>query len=171
MPTFLAIAGEPDIIGKLKKGGYKANGRTYKNHIDGFDLTDYITGKVKESPRNVFFYFSDDGDVLALRYDNWKMTFMEQRCRGTMQVWAEPFNKLRMPTLFNLRTVPYEYALITSNTYYDWYLNKAYRLFAAQAVVGMFMETFKTFPPRQKAASFTVEQAHDKMAEAATGSR
>jgi arylsulfatase A-like enzyme len=169
LPTFLAIAGEPDIIGKLKKGGYKANGRTYKNHIDGFDLTDYITGKVKESPRNVFFYFSDDGDVLALRYDNWKMTFMEQRCRGTMQVWAEPFTKLRMPKLFNLRTDPYEYADITSNTYYDWFIHNAYFIYAAQAGVAKFLETFKEFPPAQHPGSFTVEDAHSALENAASG--
>jgi arylsulfatase len=169
LPTFLAMAGEPDIIEKLKKGGYNANGKTFKNHIDGFDLTDYITGKAKESPRNVFFYFSDDGDVLALRYDNWKMTFMEQRCRGTMQVWAEPFVKLRMPKLFNLRTDPYEYADITSNTYYDWFIHNAYFIYAAQAGVATFLATFKEFPPAQHPGSFTVEDAHSALENAASG--
>jgi arylsulfatase len=169
LPTFLRMAGEPDIIGKLKHGGYQANGRTYKNHIDGFDLTDYITGKTTESPRNVFFYFSDDGDVLALRYDNWKMVFMEQRCRGTMQVWAEPFTKLRMPKLFNLRTDPYEYADITSNTYYDWFIHNAYFIYAAQAGVARFLSTFKEFPPAQHPGSFTVEDAHAALENAAGG--
>ena len=122
LPTFLAMAGDPDVVEKLKKG-YKAIGRTYKNHIDGFNLLPYLTGKSKESPRNFFFYISDDGDVLAMRYDNWKIVFMEQRCRGTMQVWAEPFTRLRLPKLFNLRTDPYEFADITSNTYYDWFLS------------------------------------------------
>ena len=116
LPTFLSMAGESDIVGKLKKG-YKTIGRTYKNHIDGYDLTPYLTGKTKTSPRKLFVYLSDDGDVLALRYDNWKLVFMEQRCTGTMQVWAEPFTKLRVPKLFNLRTDPYEFADITSNTY------------------------------------------------------
>ena len=169
LPTFLAMAGEPDIIGKLKKGGYEANGRKYKNHIDGFDLTDYITGKTKECPRNVFFYFSDDGDVLALRYDNWKMIFMEQRCRGTMQVWAEPFTKLRMPKLFNLRTDPYEYADITSNTYYDWFIHNAYFIYAAQTGVAQFLSTFKEFPPAQHPGSFTVEDALAALESAASG--
>ena len=90
LPTFLAMAGEPDVIEKLKKG-YQAIGRTYKNHIDGFNLLPYLTGKEKESPRKLFVYFSDDGDMLGVRYDNWKIVFMEQRCKGTMGVWAEPF--------------------------------------------------------------------------------
>ena len=121
LPTFLAMAGAPDVVDKLKKG-YKAIGRTYKNHIDGFNLLPYLTGKEKEGPRNFFFYFSDDGDMLGMRYDNWKLVFMEQRCQGTMQVWAEPFTRLRMPKIFNLRTDPYEFADVTSNTYYDWFL-------------------------------------------------
>ena len=89
------MAGEPDIVEKLKRG-YKAIGRTYKNHIDGYNLLPYLTGKAKESPRKLFFYFSDDGDVLAIRYDNWKIVFMEQRCQGTMGLWAEPFVRLRV---------------------------------------------------------------------------
>ncbi len=123
LPTFLAMAGEPDIVEKLKKGGYKANGREFKNHIDGFNLLDYLTGKSKESPRNIYFYFSDDGDVLGVRFDNWKAVFMEQRSHGTLQVWAEPFVRLRLPKLYNLRTDPYEFADVTSNTYNDWMLH------------------------------------------------
>ena len=119
-PTFLAMAGDPDVVEKLKSG-YQAIGRTYKNHIDGYNLVPYLTGEAKESPRKFFMYLSDDGDVLGLRYDNWKMVFMEQRCHGTLQVWAEPFTRLRMPKIFNLRTDPYERADQTSNTYYDWY--------------------------------------------------
>ena len=104
-PTFLAMAGDPDVVEKLKKG-YKAIGRTYKNHIDGYNLLPYLTGKEKKSPRKLFVYISDDGDILGVRYDNWKVVFMEQRCHGTMQVWAEPFTRLRLPKLFNLRTDP-----------------------------------------------------------------
>src|SRR5271170_5890821 len=99
-PTFLAMAGDPDVMEKLKKG-YQAVGRTYKNHIDGVNLAPYLTGQVKESPRKLFVYLSDDGDVLALRYDNWKVQFMEQRCQGTLQVWSEPFIRLRLPKLYN----------------------------------------------------------------------
>ncbi len=115
-PTFLAAAGEPDIVEKVKKG-YQACGRVYKNHIDGVNLLPHLTGKQQESPRNGFFYISDDGDILALRFDNWKMVFMEQRCQGTLQVWAEPFVRLRLPKLYNLRTDPYEFADVTSNAY------------------------------------------------------
>jgi arylsulfatase len=167
LPTFLAMAGEPDIVEKLKKGGYKANGRTFKNHIDGVSLLPYITGRVKESPRNWFFYFSDDGDVLGLRYDNWKIVFMEQRCPGTLQVWAEPFTRLRLPKIYNMRIDPYERADITSNSYYDWMIHNCYFIFAAQAVTAKFAATFKEFPPAQKPASFTIDDAMGKMSEAA----
>ena len=132
-PTFLAMAGEPDIIEKLKKG-YQAIGRTYKNHLDAYNLVPYLTGQEKKSPRNFFMYLSDDGDVLGLRYDNWKVVFMEQRCPGTLRVWAEPFTKLRVPKLFNLRTDPFERADITSNSYYDWYLHRVFMIYGAQAV-------------------------------------
>lgn len=162
LPTFLAAAGEPDIKEKLLKG-HAANGKTFKVHLDGFNLLPYLTGKEPKSPRQGFFYFSDDGDLVALRFDNWKMAFMEQRCAGTLQVWAEPFVTLRVPKLFNLRTDPFERADTTSNTYWDWYMSKAYLIGAAQDLVGKFLETFKEFPPRQKAASFTIDQAMEKL--------
>ena len=165
LPTFLAMAGEPDVAEKLKKG-YEANGKFFKNHIDGFNLLPYLTGKEQKSPRNLFIYFSDDGDVLAIRYDNWKVVFMEQRAPGTLRVWAEPFTPLRLPKLFNLRTDPYERADITSNTYYDWFLHHDYIMFAVQIIARKFAETFKEFPPRQKAASFTIDDALAKMGEA-----
>ncbi len=169
LPTFLAMAGDPDVATKLKKGGYKANGRTFKNHIDGFNMLPYITGEQKDSPRQLFMYFSDDGDVLAMRFDNWKIVFMEQRCQGTLQVWAEPFVSLRLPKIFNLRTDPYEFADVTSNTYYDWMIHRAYLIFAAQSVAGQFVETFKDFPPAQHPGSFTIDQAMSKMSEAVSG--
>ena len=169
LPTFLAMAGEPDIIGKLKKGDYKANGKTFKNHIDGYNFLPHIMGKEKESPRQLFFYFSDDGDVLGIRFDNWKIVFMEQRCQGTLQLWAEPFTPLRLPKMFNLRMDPYERADVTSNTYYDWILHNAYFIYAAQAAAAQFVATFKEFPRVQKPGSFTLEDALDKMADAAGG--
>jgi arylsulfatase A-like enzyme len=168
LPTFLAMAGEPDVKEKLLKG-HQADGQTFRNHIDGFNLVPYLTGEQKKSPRQLFIYFSDDGDVLALRYDNWKAVFMEQRCPGTMRVWAEPFTTLRIPKFFNLRTDPYERADTTSNTYYDWFLYHAYILYAATTIAGEFAKTFKDFPPRQKAASFTIDDALQKMSEAAAG--
>jgi arylsulfatase A-like enzyme len=168
LPTFLAMVGEPDVTEKLLKG-HKAHGKIFKNHIDGYDLLPYLTGKVKKSPRNLFVYFDDDGNVVALRYDNWKVVFMEQRCPGTLRVWAEPFVALRLPKLFNLRTDPFERADITSNTYYDWFLHRDYVIFAAQTIMVQFAATFKAFPPRQKAASFTIDQALAKMEDATSG--
>jgi len=168
-PTFLAMAGEPDILEKAKKG-YKAIGRTYKNHIDGYNFLPYLTGQQQKGPRKLFVYLSDDGDVLGVRYDNWKVVFMEQRCKGTMQVWAEPFTRLRLPKLFNLRTDPYEYADITSNSYYEWFLYHAYILYGAWALADKWAATFTEFPPMQHPNSFTIDDALKVMQDAATGS-
>ena len=162
LPTLLAAAGEPEIKEKLLKG-HTAGSKTYKVHLDGYNMLDYWTGQVDESPREEFFYFSDDGDLTALRYDNWKLVFIEQRCPGTLQVWAEPYTVLRCPKLYNLLTDPYERADITSNTYYDWYLDRCYLILPAQPYVAKLLETFKEFPPRQKAASFTVGKAMEKI--------
>jgi len=167
-PTFMAMAGEPNIVEKAKKG-YKACGRNYKNHIDGFNLLPYLTGQMKKSPRNMFVYISDDGDILALRFDNWKVVFLEQRCKGTLQVWAEPFTRLRVPKLFNLRTDPYEFADVTSNTYYEWFFRRDYIALAANMVVAKWAETFKDFPIIQKPNTFTIGDAIGKMAEASAG--
>ena len=162
LPTFLAAAGDPDIVEKLKSG-HTIGDRTYRVHIDGFNLLPYLTGEVDKSPRQLFIYFSDDGDVLAIRFDNWKVMFMEQRMQGTLQLWAEPFVALRLPKLFNLRTDPFERADITSNTYWDWVLDSGILVLTASMVVGQFLETFKEFPPRQHAASFTIDQAVAKL--------
>jgi len=162
LPTLVAAAGDPDVKGKLLKG-HKAGDKTFKNHIDGFDLGPMLTGKTEQNPRKGFFYFNDDGDIVALRYENWKVVFMEQRAPGTLRVWAEPFTPLRVPKLFDLRADPYERADITSNTYYDWLLSKAYVTYGAQAETAKFLATFKDFPPAQKAASFTIDQAMEKM--------
>jgi arylsulfatase A-like enzyme len=168
LPTLVAAAGEPEIKEKLKSG-HQAGDRNYKVHLDGYNMLDYWTGKTDQSPRKEFFYFSDDGDLTGLRYDNWKIVFMEQRARGTLQVWAEPFTALRVPKIFNLKTDPYERADITSNTYWDWMLDHAYMLVPAQTFVGRFLATFQEFPPRQKAASFSLEEVMAKMAEGASG--
>jgi arylsulfatase A-like enzyme len=162
LPTFLAAAGEPEIVEKLKSG-HTAGDKSFKSHIDGYNLLPYLTGEVAESPRKVFFYISDDGDVLAMRLDNWKVVFMEQRVQGTLRIWAEPFVPLRVPKLFNLRTDPYERADFTSNTYYDWLLKNDYLILAATGFVTQFLETFKEFPPAQMAASFTIDQVVDKL--------
>ncbi|MET1011005.1 MAG: arylsulfatase [Actinomycetota bacterium] len=170
LPTFLAAAGEPDAVEKLKKG-HTAGDKTFTVHIDGYNLLPYLTGEVDKSPRQGFVYFSDDGDVLALRFDNWKVVFMEQRVQGTMQLWAEPFVVLRLPKLFNLRTDPYERADITSNTYWDWVVDNAYLVLAGTAVMTEFLATFVEFPPRQKAASFTIDQAVAKLEAMLTSGR
>jgi arylsulfatase len=162
LPTFLAAAGAPEIVEKLKTG-HTIGERTYKVHIDGYNLLPYLTGEADKSPRQGFVYFSDDGDLLALRFDNFKMVFMEQRVPGTLQVWAEPFVTLRVPKMFNLRTDPYERADVTSNTYWDWMLDHAFIVYAAQAIIAQFLATFAEFPPRQKAASFTIDQALEKL--------
>ena len=132
LPTLLAAAGVPDVKEQLLKG-MKVGDKTFKVHLDGYNLLPYLTGQVKESPRKEFFYFNDDGDLVALRYDNWKIVFAEQRATGTMRIWSEPFVTLRVPKLFNLRTDPYERADITSNTYYDWLLDHAFVFVPAQA--------------------------------------
>jgi arylsulfatase A-like enzyme len=167
LPTFLAAAGEPDVMDKLK-AGHTAGEKTFKVHIDGYNMLPYLTGEADESPRRGFIYFSDDGDLLALRFDNWKIVFMEQRQQGTLQIWAEPFVTLRIPKLFNLRTDPYERADITSNTYWDWLMDNAFLVLASQVIVTQFLATFAEFPPRQKAASFTIDQALGRMEAAMT---
>ena len=149
----------------------KVGDKTFKVHLDGYNLLPYLTGQVPHSPRKEFFYFNDDGDLVGLRYDNWKLVFSEQRATGTMRVWSEPFTPLRIPKIFNLRIDPYERADITSNTYYDWLLDHAYVLVPAQTVVGEFLTTFKDFPPSQKSASFSIDQVMDKLREGATGSK
>ena len=165
LPTFLAMAGKPNIKEELKTTGVDAIGRHYRVHLDGYNFLPYLTGKEKKGPRHEIFYFSDDGELTALRYDDWKAVFMEQRETGTMALWANPFTTLRVPLLFNLRRDPYERAQLTSNTYYDWLLDRVYLLLPASKYVGTFLETFKEFPPRQKAGSFNLEKVMEKMLE------
>jgi arylsulfatase A-like enzyme len=162
LPTFLTAVGQPDIKEQLKSG-LKIGEMTYKVHLDGYNLVPYLTGLAAKCPRRDFFYFSDDGDLLGLRFENWKIVFLEQRAPGTLRVWAEPFTQLRVPKIFDLRADPFERADITSNTYYDWLLDHAFLMVPAQAYVGTFLQTFKEFPPRQKAASFSIDQALDKL--------
>ena len=164
MPTFLAAAGNDKVKEKLLKG-YKANGKKFKVHLDGYNFLPHLLGEEKNGPRHEIFYFSDDGDLTALRYDDWKMIFMEQRAEGTLRVWAEPFIPLRVPLIFNLRRDPYEFANITSNTYYDWLLDHVFLLVPAQDIVGEFLMTFKEYPPRMKAASFSLEKVMVKLQE------
>ena len=164
LPTLVAAAGMPDINERLL-AGYTVGDRTYKVHIDGYNILPYLTGQQPKTPRQGFIYFSDDGDLTAIRFDNWKMVFAQQRSPGTLAVWSEPFVHTRIPWLYNLRTDPYERADTDSNTYWDWYLDHAYLIMAAQTLVQEFLATFKDFPPRQKAASFTIDQILQRMSE------
>jgi arylsulfatase A-like enzyme len=160
--TLLAAAGNPDVAEQLREG-HELGGRRYKVHLDGFDQLDYITGQADDSARQHFFYVSDDGDLTAMRFDNWKFVFLEQRARGTLDVWMEPYVELRLPKLFNLRTDPYERADQTSNTYYDWILDHAFLFIPAQAYVAEMLQSLREFPPRQEPASFSVDQVMEKL--------
>ena len=162
LPTLLAAAGEPDIKEKLK-AGHTADGHKYKVHLDGYNFLPFFKGEEKKGPRVEFFYFSDDGDLTGLRYDHWKCVFMEQRVVGTCAIWSDPFIALRVPKLFNLKTDPYEQADITSNTYWDWMFDHIFLLLAAQKIVAEFLATFQAYPPRQKAATFGVDQVIEKL--------
>ncbi|MCL1140184.1 arylsulfatase [Shewanella pneumatophori] len=162
MPTFAAAAGDSKVKEKLLKG-HKAGSKTFKNHLDGYNFLPYLTGKDMTPPREEIFYFTDDGDLAALRFKNWKLVFMEQRVEGTLLLWANPFTVLRLPKIYNLRMDPYENADITSNTYWDWMLDRAFMLVPAQAYVAKFLETFKEYPPSQKAASFSLDQVMEKL--------
>jgi arylsulfatase len=165
LPTFVAMAGDADVKAKLLKG-HTVGDITYKVHLDGDDLVPYLTGMADRSPRESFIYCNDDQQVTGLRYDNWKLVFMEQRARGTLLVWAEPFTTLRVPKIFNLRTDPYERADVTSNTYYDWLIDHVFLLIPAQDYVGKFLMSFKDYPQRQKAASFNLDEVMEKLREA-----
>ncbi|WP_428848443.1 arylsulfatase [Shewanella kaireitica] len=167
LPTFAAAAGDSKVKDKLLKG-HKAGSKKFKNHLDGYNFLPYLTGKDKSGPREEIFYFTDDGDLAALRFKNWKLVFMEQRLAGTLALWAEPFVVLRLPKIYNLRMDPYENADITSNTYWDWMLDRAFMLVPAQVYVGKFLETFKEYPPSQKAASFSLDQVMEKLQQPAS---
>jgi len=160
--TLLAAAGQHDIADQLR-AGVDLGGDTYKVHLDGFNQLDYITGESATSARNHFFYVSDDGDLTALRFDNWKFVFLEQRAPGTLQVWAEPYVELRVPKIFNLRTDPFERADQTSNTYYDWMIDHAWLLVPAQQYVAQMLQTFVEFPVRQEPATFSVDKLLAKL--------
>jgi len=167
LPTLLAAAGEPDIKDKLLEG-HTIGDMTYKVHIDGYNMLPYLKGEVDESPREFFFYFSDDGDVLAIRIRDWKVVLMEQRAT-TLQCWFEPFVKLRGPKMFHLRRDPFERADHNSNTYWDWVISHAYIIYGMQAVVASQIENFMKFPPRQAPASFNLDAVMKQIEDANAG--
>ena len=160
LPTLAAAAGEPDIVEKMKKG-YKSGNKTFKVHLDGYNLLPHLKGET-DNPREAFLYWSDDGDLMALRVRNWKCEFMQQRAHG-LGVWEEPLVATRVPNLYNLRSDPFERASEDASLFYGkWKADRAFLLVPAQAIVGKFLETFKEFPPRQKPASFSIDQALEK---------
>lgn len=160
LPTLMAAVGQPDIKEKLLSG-YKAGDNTFKVHLDGYNQMDYFAGKGAD-PRKEFFYFNDDGSLVALRYSEWKIVFAEQREHG-FGVWEEPFVTLRLPKLFNLRSDPFETADEEGMDYERWRIEHVFLLVPAQGFVGQFLSTFKEFPPRQKAGSFGIDQVLDKL--------
>ncbi|MCB0426786.1 MAG: arylsulfatase [Mangrovimonas sp.] len=168
LPTFAAVAGDPNIAEKIKKG-YTVNGKTYKNFIDGVNQLDYLTGKIKESPRKGFVYVDDGGQVAALRYGDWKAMFLENRARQ-LQIWLEPFVELRAPYLINLRRDPFEKAIYGSNTYYDWYIDRAYILTSIQGYAFNFLSTFKDYPPSQTAGDWSLGKVQKQIEDMVTSS-
>jgi arylsulfatase len=167
LPTLLAAAGVPDVKEQLL-AGYKAGDKTYNVHIDGFNMLPYLTGEVKVSPRNSFVYISDDGDVLAIRFGDFKCVLAEQRAK-TLACWFEPFVKLRAPKMFNLRTDPFERADENSNTYWDWVISHEFLLFEMQAIISQMIPGFVKYPPRQKPGSFNLDEVMRHLQEASGG--
>jgi arylsulfatase len=165
LPTLLAAAGEPDIVEKLK-AGHKAGDKEFKVHIDGYNALDYVSGKTDESPREWFFYTNDDGLIVAVRLQDWKVVFYEQRAKA-FEVWSEPFVKLRIPKIFNLRRDPFERADENSNSYYDWLIEHVFVLYPAQSLAAEQLQTFIEFPPRQDPASFNLDNVMKAVTEAA----
>jgi len=167
LPTFAAAAGAPDIKEKLLKG-VALNGRTYRNHIDGYNLLDYLSGTVKASPRNEFIYLNDSAEVVAIRVGDWKATYLENRAHQ-LDVWREPFVHLRLPLLFNLRRDPFEKSQQNSNTYHDWMIDRAFVLVPLQAVASKFLMTLKDFPPSQKPGDWSLDSLEKQIKGMTTG--
>jgi arylsulfatase len=157
VPTLMSAAGRPTVTEELK-AGVNVNGRDYHNHLDGFDFLPYLTGDSGQGPRNTFYYWSDDGLLTAMRVGDWKVVFAEQRAKE-FDVWREQFDTLRIPKVFHLRRDPFERADEHSNTYNDWWVRTALpRLTMARVELQGFLETLKIYPPRQRPASFTIDQ-------------
>jgi len=161
LPTFAAIGGDPKIKEKLREGT-EIIGRDYKNYIDGYNMVDYLSGDADASPRKEFWYVNDDGQVVAARYNDWKVVFLENRGEA-FGVWREPFTELRVPLLFNLRRDPFEKAQHNANTYNDWFLDRAFVLVPIQQMAGEFLQTMKEYPPSQEPGSFNLSTIEEKL--------
>jgi len=167
LPTFAAAAGDPDVVAKCAKG-YSTGGKTFKVHLDGFNLIPFFKGEVKESPRKEFLYWSDDGDLLAIRVKDWKIAFKLQEHTG-LGVWQREFTNMRVPLIFNIKADPFERGP-ESFKYDQWMAERAFLLVPAQAIVGQWLQTFKEFPIRQKPASFNLDSVMRSMSEKQGGS-
>jgi arylsulfatase len=155
LPTFASIAGNPEIKDQLLDGA-EIDGRSYRNHIDGYDMSQYLRGEVDESPRNYFVYVNDDGEIVAVRWRDWKVVYKENRGRA-FGVWREPFTDLRVPLVFNLRRDPFERAQHNSNTYEDWALDRPYIIFGTQTIAVEFLKTLVDYPPSQTPGAFNLD--------------
>ena len=161
LPTFASLAGNPDIKSQLRDG-VRLNGRRYRNYVDGYDMTDYLSGDTDDSPRHEFWYVNDDGQIVAARYDAWKAVFLENRGQA-FGVWREPFTELRVPLLFHLRRDPFEKAQHNSNTYNDWFLDRPYVLVPLQALAAEFLKTMQEYPPSQSPGSFNLSKIEEQL--------
>lgn len=161
LPTFAAAAGNPEIKDQLLKG-VTLNGRKYKNYIDGYNMLDYLSGKVDTSPRHEFWYVNDDGQVVAARYEDWKVVFLENR-GVAFGVWREPFVELRVPLIFNLRRDPFERAQHNANVYDDWLLDHAFVIVPIQGLAAKFLKTMQDYPPSQKPGSFNLSSIEERL--------
>ena len=161
-PTLLAAAGDDGVKDRLLQG-WKIGDRTYRVHLDGYNQLAYLSGQQDHSERKAFIYFNDDGQLVAIRFENWKLVFYEQKTPGTLDVWGEPFTGRRLPLFFNLRMDPYERAEITSNSYFAWTLHKAYLIYGAQAIAAAFADSLKEYPPHQRPQSFNLDQIMDQL--------
>jgi arylsulfatase len=176
MTTFAAVAGKKDLKQDMLDG-YKAIGRDYRQHLDGYDMTDYfskantfktIDEDIEASPRQEFFYVNDDGQVVAIRVGQWKAVFLENRA-DAFQIWREPFTELRVPLLFNLRRDPFEKAQIDANVYHDWFLERVFVLVPMQQVAGTFLKSMVDYPPSQTPGSFNLEKIQKEIEDATSG--
>jgi arylsulfatase len=161
LPTFAAAAGAPDVKEQLLKG-VKLNGRTYRNHIDGYNMLDYLSGKAEKSPREAFVYVNDDGEIVAIRWNDWKVVYKENRGEA-FGVWREPFTDLRVPLIFNLRRDPYERAQHNANTYNDWMLDRVFIISGTNAIAQQFLVSVRDYPPSQTAGSFNLDSMQKRI--------
>jgi arylsulfatase len=159
--TFAAAAGDTTVKERLLEGT-TINGREYRNHLDGYNQLDYLSGKTDESPRREFWYVNDDGQIVAARYNAWKVVFLENRGQA-FGVWREPFVELRVPLLFNLRRDPFEKSQHNSNTYNDWFLDRPYLIVPIQGLATQFLQSMKDYPPSQSPGSFNLSKIEEKL--------